>query len=161
MVCGLMGTWRKWSPERDDRLFGLWAEGRTVAEIAAELETTKPAVRARVERLRQDDASRLPYRDPIEWTAATIRRVDEMARAHRTIQQIAEAVGRSPSATAQLMQRYGITTGNKVRWSPDERKTLRRLRRVGMPMHVIAERMGRSLQSVKFQVWWLRHREGA
>jgi len=70
-------------------------------------------------------------------------------------------VGRSPSATAQLMQRYGITTGNKVRWSPDERKTLRRLRRVGMPMHVIAERMGRSLQSVKFQVWWLRHREGA
>lgn len=161
MVRGLMGTRRRWSLERDECLFGLWAEGRTVAEIAAALGTTKPAVRARVERLRQDDASRLPYRDPVEWTAATIRRVDEMAKASRTIQQIAEAVGRSPSATAQLMQRYGITTGNKVRWSREERRTLRRLRRDNTPMTVIAERMGRSLQSVKFQVWWLRHREGA
>lgn len=157
-----MATRRRWSPERDARLIALWAEGRTIREIATALATTKRAVQARVERLRQDDASRLPYRDVVEWTTTEVRRVDEMARSSgMTIRQIAAAVGRSKSATANLMQRYGITTSNKVRWSRKERTTLCRMRRDGRPITEIADRLGRSLASVKFQAWWLRQREGA
>lgn len=157
-----MATRRRWSPERDARLIALWAEGRTIREIATALATTKRAVQARVDRLRQDDASRLPYRDVVEWTTTEVRRVDEMARlSGMTIREIAVAVGRSKSATANLMQRYGITTSNKVRWSPNERATLCRMYRDRTPMGEIADRLGRSLASVKFQAWWLRQREGA
>lgn len=145
----------------DARLVALHAEGLSSAQIGAAIGFSRQGVSARIAELRAAGVEGLPYRDPVEWTVKDVRTVDAMARDGATAAEIAQAVGRSLFATKSMMGRFGISSGCKRPWAEEERKTLRRMRGQRLKIDECARRLGRTLQSVKFQLFWQRQRKGA
>lgn len=157
-----MAKWRKWSPEKVERLLALYREGVPLAGIAADLGMTKGAVSEKLTMVRNAvGVEGLPYRLSREWTAREIRTVEQMVVARRTKAEIAKAIGRTPDAVKMIMNKYGIHSPGFRAWSDDERAELRRMRESGKTMAEAAWRLGRTLKAVKWQCHQMRHQKGA
>lgn len=91
-----------------------------------------------------------------KWSHEEIVRVDELATQGMKTGEIAATVGRSIPAVNSMMHRHGISNDNKQRWSDEEREALLRMRADRVTMADIADALGRTLQSVKFQCWHMR-----
>jgi hypothetical protein len=109
----------QWTPARDKRLLALQAAGRSLAEIAKALGTTRGSVTGRSVRLRG-----IVYRSVVDsWKRSNARRSQEArkraqlrrARAKKAIGDMAKALARGmPDAKAMLRAKRAGATWRKI-----------------------------------------------
>jgi len=149
-----------WAPETVERMLTLCRAGKSSGEIAAEIGRTPAAVSTRLIRMRRTLGPEVvPYRAPDEWTAREIRAVERLAKQGRTRVEIAEAVGRPAWGVKRIMGMYGIASQRCRPWTAEERRMLRAMRERDMGFPECARRLGRSVESVKWQHSHLRGKD--
>lgn len=137
-----------WTPEELDRVYRLFREDRPIDEIAAELDRTFEATRAKVYQLGWRRNSVRPWNELedefLVWNYGSA-----------PASEIAAAMGRSPSSIYNRARKHNLTQGNPPAWSPWEDAQLCAGYAQGTAVAQLAQLIGRSASGVLSRAYTL------
>ena len=139
-LSGVGKKYFKWTAGTEKQLANLWAEGKSIAEIADELGLHQKAVQAKARRLGLP--SRIRRTSP--WTADRIEELAKLWRAGAEVDDIAQHFGVSRSAVISKVAyiRKSMNLPNRTAWSNERLELLKKLWYEDLTLKQIADELG-------------------